>query len=315
MSLFFDSTPSIMTFQHPATVVFEAGSSLTNIPTSTFLRANIRAMTLPDGVVTIGSNALDGNQLTSLVLPDSLTSDPKNFLGFQGDSAARTTWNEFPIEFLTPAERAAFLAGTWYVQLTTSPGNPRGWQDYAEVRQAKDPDSGLPTGETFPVMGHLVNPTAVTRTYTNTAGQPLAPSETSVGQTSDGTLLPNYLFSHSPVLAYSADQPNLTPAEQTALSAALAVYWRVGETRSFRAPAIAGYTAPSPATRSMVLGASTNVMNFVYTAPTTGTSPGGGTSQTLANTGGNMSINLVIAAAMTVSGALVMRNRRRSASL
>ena len=98
-----------------------------------------------------------------------------------------------------------------------------------------------------------------------------------------------------------------TPAEEQAITNALkAVFWRIGDTVTFTAPSIAGYQTPSPATKTFVLGASTNVRTILYTQGSSGSSAGGGT---LVNAGLQALVFTVASTALLAMSLFVFRLR------
>ena len=142
---------------------------VTSIDGTAFQFNQLTSVTISNGVTTIGDSAFSSNQLTSVTIPSTLTSDPSEFIGFQGNTIARDFWSNYDLKRFTPEQKAAFYANTWYVQVYTSDGtNPQQWQDYAQVWAMLDPETGEPTGESIIISGFLINPAPVINGVTPT---------------------------------------------------------------------------------------------------------------------------------------------------
>ncbi len=293
----------------PWSLTIADGTGIAIIPTGAFMRSNLRSVSLgqgivnigwysfrnnaisslvvPSGVVSIGDYAFESNQITSTTLPATLTSNPKDFLGFQGTLAAQDLWDNIPIHTLTAAQKTEYYANTWYVRVYTALGNPQGYQDYADVRAMLDPDTSEPTDESVIGWGYLISPARATATYKNTSGAELQPVYSQAGKHADGTTIPNYLFSNSPVFPAPAGLWGPNPTETIAIQDALKVYHRLGDTTAFTAPTIPSYSIITPTSpHTMTLASADNTLNFVYSnpvAPTTPSAPTVTTTTTPAN--------------------------------
>ncbi len=274
----------------------------------------ITELTLQTGVTTINSSAFERNSLTSVTIPDSVTSIAVYAFALQNPWGGRITdaGNSPYLCSAYPAEAQRAYDSIWYVRLyTQNPAKPNHLSDgvISERYWMYSDDNNNGTG-TDSLGGHLINPVEVSLEYVDSHNAALRTAVTAAGQRSDSTFIPSYLVKDYPVTA-QLDPNNPTPTEQAVLAAELFAYYRIGQNVSFTAPDIAGYITPSPATRSMVLGASTNTLTFVYGAAssTTGTGSGGGS---LAHTGlGVPTIAGFGAGLIAVSGAAMWRLRKR----
>ena len=120
----------------------------------------------------------------------------------------------------------------------------------------------------------------------------------------------NYLANDWQTWPTIADEWNVTPQEQAEIDAILAAYWVQGQTVTLTAPDIAGYITPSPATRSAVLSASTNAMNFVYAQPAAGVASAG----QLAETGASTWALGLLSISMVALSYIALKNRSRKVS-
>ena len=263
-------------------------NSVTTILGDSFTWNELTSITIPHSVTSLGSWAFYKNRLTSVSIPDSLT-----YISYLTFAYNRITEVTIP-NSVTKVEASAFAYQSprgidlyedlysadpivqkaaadsiWYVRLyTEDTSNPNNLKSEA-VFYGPGKNGG----------GFIVNPASVTLNYVDTMDEKLQQSVSYIGQTPDDNMLTDYLVSRGPIIQSPANSYSPTPAESQAIQDALSVYWHIGQTVTFTAPDVAGYITPSPATRSYVLGASTNNFAMIYTQPgqssATGTSAGG----------------------------------------
>ncbi len=278
---------------------------VTSIDGTAFQFNQLTSVTISNGVTTIGDSAFSSNQLTSVTIPSTLTSDPSEFIGFQGNTIARDFWSNYDLKRFTPEQKAAFYANTWYVQVYTSDGtNPQQWQDYAQVWAMLDPETGEPTGESIIISGFLINPAPATVKFFDGNGTPVAPRLYQTGKQADGTPIGDLLLANIPVF----NPWFSTPEEFAAIDAALkATYFHTGDTFTYTAPVINGVT-PTPASYSFVLGTSTaaNTRAFTY-GTTTAVTP---LNTTLSNTGASVWWAAGVGVVIAPGAALVLYKRQ-----
>ena len=292
---------------------------------SVFAMNQLTSVTISSGVTRINSAAFSANRLTSVLIPDSVTNIDRTAFSMQnkwggsvyrfdcdtGDQGAPCIYRDS----VDASEIQRLYDTIWYARLyTADPANPNSLQDGVLTELDGRGGDANANGKVDSLGGHLINPVAITLKFTNNDGVELRPGETYAGKLADGTVLSNYLVSNSPATPLPEDPWDVTPAEQAAIDAALAVYYRIGDTFTYTAPLINGIT-PTPASYSFVLGASTqvNTKTFVYgtAAPVSTTS---GTGGSLANTGMNVTLLLSIAGGMIVLGAVMVWMRMIAAT-
>lgn len=210
---------------------------------------HLSSLTIPEGITDIGDVAFEGNQLKSLIVPASLASDPAIFIGTQAEPAALDIWRR-NLAYVSPDERAAFLAASWYVKVYTGdPSNPRGFTDGAYVVRSND-------GESVTVSGVLINPAAVSFRFLNAAGGELKASLSYVGMRGS-VPIGDYILQNSPTLPAPMYPYSPTADEKAAIEQALQAYLHHGDTITNTAPVIDNILA-SPSHYSFAVSASEN---------------------------------------------------------
>lgn len=176
----------------------------------------------------------------------------------------------------------------------------------------------MPWSETI-VGGHLINAARLAVNYRSADSGAIAPAFTTVGQRADGTPITSYLVKDAGTYPEPVNSSSPTPAEQAAIDAYWAQYYRVGQSVSLTLPDVAGYITPTPAQRTFILGAANTTENITYLASAEGagdshrpTSAAAGDS--LAETGENSAALIASALAILTVGIAVLaqsRMRRR----
>jgi hypothetical protein len=114
--------------------------------------------------------------------------------------------------------------------------------------------------------GHIVNPAHITINTVDTNGSVIEAAKQVTGAaSSDGSALTDYSASASGAFA-PLDPNDVTPAEQSAMDAGFAQYYRLGQTKSFTAPStIGGLPLLRPTSpHSLTLTNPVNTVDFVY---------------------------------------------------
>ena len=256
-------------FQFNQLTTVTISDSVTSIGNSAFFKNQLTSVTIGSSVTTISDSAFVFNQLTTVTIPESVTSIASNAFALQ--NPAGRDFDYSPAAYDT----------VWYAQLRVAGPNALTLQDAVfvtdETIAGYDANSDGDQTDLVSRGGHLINPATTTTTFKSSTGATLRPSQTITGKLDDGTLIPDYVVVNGPSVPGAANPYNPTPEEQAAQRQALQAYYRLGQQRTFTAPAIAGYTGPAPASPyTTTLAAADNTVNFVYTAQADdgGTAPG-----------------------------------------
>ena len=250
-------------------------SGVTSIDHSTFAYNQLTSVTIPSSVTSIGYYAFSYNQLTSVTIPSSVTSINPTAFAVQNPWGRHMDDDTSGVPYLRsddPAEVQRAYDSIWYVKLyTADPSNPQNIQDDVTSENwglwGEDANTNGTTRDSL--GGHIVNPA---RTIVNTvdkSGNTIKASEQFTGtKSSDGSALTDYSASASGAFAplYPGD---VTPAEQSAMDAGFAQYYRLGQTKSFTAPStIGGLSLLRPTSpHSLTLANPVNTVDFVYGTP------------------------------------------------
>lgn len=246
-------------------------SSVTAIRNGAFSVNQIETLTLHTGLTTIESQAFTYNHLTDVDIPDTVTNIEYGVFGLQSVDLDGRYMRDNLVIGATQATIDAIYSQISFVRLyTESPSNPNNilsdslfWYD-----MGTDWDGDGIVGTSTPVGGHLVNPARGTANHIDTDSNTIAPSVQVTGD-NGGTFLSNYRL---------VDAPNNIPSpgnvfmpsnvERVAIDAALAaVYYQIGESHTFTAPSINGYTLQSPASpHTLTLALRDNAFDFIYLA-------------------------------------------------
>ncbi len=256
-------------------------SSVKTIGSRAFSYIGLTSVTLPEGLQTIGHDAFLGNNLTDITVPKTLeriTADnhaslfPGNSV-FGAQNAEAVSYIENNIRLLDnngaileqdAPHATEYIEKLWYLRVhLADPSNPRGFTD--------NPSFGRYIDDDFATVGHyqfggdLIDTSTAAVSYKNTSGAELQPTVTQAGRREDGTPLTDYLVKNGPAVPAPVDPLKPTSAETTAIQAALKAYYRTGNSYSFTAPTIAGYSTITPSSPfSVTLRAGTNTIDFVY---------------------------------------------------
>jgi hypothetical protein len=212
--------------------------SVTSIGTSAFFDNNISELTIPSSVTSIGVGAFSINSIVSVTLPDSVTSLGLYVFSFQGSWTGIDVTAE--LDSGDPARVQAIYDEIWYAQVyTESPSNPNSLADQLMIEASggtDDNDNGMLT-DSF--GGHLINPARAIISHQDYEGATLAATivRTGASQTSYMAIL--------------------NPSNNFGL------YYRMGDSDTFSAPTISGYT--TPADHILSLANPDNPYTFVYT--------------------------------------------------
>lgn len=228
-------------------------------------RVSFNALTLPEGLETIGAGAFCSNLLTSVLLPSTLQVLDKTAFVAQSPRGG-SSWGD------VPADVQAVYDSLWYTRLyTADPLNPQGFNDgIMSESWWLGNDANANGTQRDSLGGQIINPALVTVRYLDDHGNQLQPQETRAGIRNDGSVFGDYFTKSSAILA-PIDPDNPTPEETADLAAGFAQYFRIGQTHSFTAPVIAGYDTPTPQTITLASGQT--VVTFVYHRPANTSAP------------------------------------------
>lgn len=152
--------------------------------------------------------------------------------------------------------------------------------------------------------GHLINPARLAVNYLSSDSGAIAPAFTTVGQRADGTPITSYLVKDAGTYPAPVNSSSPTPAEQAAIDAYWAQYYRVGQSVSLTLPDVEGYVTPTPAQRTFTLGAANTTENITYLASAEGA--GDSQSPTTAAAGDSLAETGVNAVAMIASALAIL---------
>ena len=250
------------------------------------------SLRLGASLTTIGYQSFSNNRIESVVVHNNLTYLAPDAFARQHPKLTRAEFEPLA-NFTDEIGKKAFKDSMAYVQVYDS-RTPSVLEDSAVVLPCIAEGipvggRGIATGSTVTAElcifgGHIINPASVTLNYLDAQSTTLRHSINFVGKvvgTTDETIT-NYYATQGPdmpQLEWLPDYSDYTPESIQAQKAALASYWRIGQTVILTAPSIAGYATPSPATQVYVLGLSTNTHNFVYAQASGSGSGTGGVSQ------------------------------------
>ncbi|HEY0965500.1 MAG TPA: leucine-rich repeat protein [Candidatus Saccharimonadales bacterium] len=291
------STTSIgaYAFSNNQLVSLTIPDSVLAIRNGAFSRNQLTSVTIPDSVTSIGKYAFQSNQLTSVVLPNSLAVINEGAFMFNRITkamiptsvqifdltafAGQNTWGRSIEDSTDPAYDIYggdlsvvqhVYDNMWYTQLyTKDKTNPQSLPDGIMSEWWWTGDVNQNGDQHDPVGGHLLNPAFITLRYKDEQGHQLKAPVTYTGvRSTTNAYLTNYGITDSAVKA-PLDPYNPTSEEADDLAAGFAQYYRSGQTKTFSAPAIAGYTAPSAKTVTFTPGE--NIVTFTYHRKTTPT--------------------------------------------
>jgi len=243
-------------------------NSLIDLPNDTFNNNLLSSITIPDSVKSIGDDAFAFNRLASVRLPASVQSIYPTAFGGQNTRGRAAGDLIDPTYYLYGDDLTAVqnvYNHMWYAQLYTSdPLNPENLTDGTMSEDWYTGDVNRNGTRRDSLGGHLINPASVTLKYQDTQGHQLRSSVEYTGiRTSDGVYLTDYSVTAAGFLV-PLDSTSPTSEESADLATGFAQYYRGGQTKSFSAPAIAGYTTPS--SKTVTLDPGDNTITFVYAA-------------------------------------------------
>ena len=279
-------------------------SSVTTIEYGAFQRNSLTSVTISEGVESISVNAFDSNNLTSVTIPRSVTSILPAAFTYNQTAYPSAEFRAMIESSDTATKQTARDAINFVALSIEGGGNPNNLKD-----------------DVFPGYGgHLINPARLVVNYLSSDSGTIAPAFTTVGQRADGTPITSYLVKDAGTYPNPVDDSSPTPAEQAAIDAYWAQYYRVGQSVSLTLPDVAGYVTPTPAQRTFNLGAANTTENITYLA----SAEGAGDSQSpatpvagdsLAETGVNAAAMIASALAMLTVGIAVLAQSRISRRL
>lgn len=331
-------------FSHNQLTSVAIPSSISSINNYVFSVNQLTSIVIPDSVTTIGDQAFGFNKLTNVTVPNTVTSLGfgvfeanqisyaiiPNTLGIQQwavfGAQATMGGHEFTSAIWASCTSAASCAlkqqaidtlfyAKVYFQNTSVAGVAKSNSlfQWSEINGDDSWDDPVPYG------GHLINPAQITINYQDSSGNTLRPSDTYTGE-HNGSYIFNYMYKDGPTIPVPYDVYEPTPVETQAIQDALNAYYRIGQTQTFTAPAIAGYTTPANAT--ITFSQVTNEHTFVYqvASGTTTTSPTAtnsnlsqvGDTSSLASTGQNQKrliVAITFGLGIIVAGALLARKK------
>ena len=277
-------------------------NSVTSIGQSAFGNNKLTSVTIPNSVTSIGQLAFDNNKLTSVTMPSSLKTIESEAFRYNNltsvtipssvttimFSAFRYNQTAYSVEdFLamitssdTATRQTAEDAINFVVLSIEGGGNPNNLKDVVW------PGNG----------GHLINPARLVVNYRSADSSAIAPAFTTVGQRADGTPIASYLIKDAGTYPHPVNSSSPTPAEQAAIDAYWAQYYRVGQSVSLTLPDVEGYITPAPAQRTFTLGAANTTENITYLASAEGA------GDSLAKTGVNAAALIASALAILTAG-------------
>lgn len=258
---------------------------MVTIGSNAFLDNQLTSITIPDSVATIGNQAFNGNRLSTVNLGSGLTD-----IGARVFSSNRITNVTIPVNITsihpsafqaqtdvtladinnpTQDEMQAMLANIWYVRLSLEdPTNPYSLTDGAvvfdEVAMGRDMNFDGDTLDVISAGGHLIDTASIALGYLDSSNQSIAQSVTLTGQLPNGTPLTSYNVAEGPAVPAPANPFDPVPEEQQAMSEALSVYFRLGDSAAITLPGIDGYVTPEPATRTLSFDAPNSTVDYVY---------------------------------------------------
>ena len=288
-------------------------NSVTSIGDWAFYDNQLSSVSLSDGLEAIGRGAFTGNKLTNVVLPASLQAlGPIAFFGQNpwGGVVDRSTDPAHDLWSSDPSAVQSVYDSIWYVRLyTADPSDP---QDFTDSIMSEEWDAGADdnaNGTTRDSLGgQIINPASVSLKYVDSHGNQLQlPQELTGVKASDGSALTDYSAKASAILA-PLDPTAPTAQETTDMQAGFAQYYRAGQTKTFTAPAIAGYGTPTA--RTLTLAPGENVVTFVYESDGAADTEAGASGR-LADTGTDVVPWIVGSAAAIAAGAGALFALRR----
>ncbi len=242
-------------------------NSVTNLEGGAFNDNQITSVTLSNSLTAIKDTTFVFNRLTEVQLPASIQS--VNVTAFAGQNKWGGTIDDSsdPAHDLYSGNLAIvqeIYDNMWYARLyRANPPSPQ-VTDGIMSEQFWPGDVNQNGDLRDPVGGHLINSASVKIRYQDTKGNQLRPPSTYTGvRSTDNSYLTDYSITASGVRApLSPESP--TPQESAELAAGFAQYYRSGQTKTFAAPTIADYDAPSARTVTFTPGE--NTITFVYKA-------------------------------------------------
>ena len=277
-------------------------SSVTTIEYRAFYRNSLASVTIPEGVEFIDTDAFTDNNLTSVTIPSSVTWISTNgAFRYNQTAYPGAEFREMIASSDTATRQTARDAINFVALSIEGGGNPNNLKD----------DYGVWGG----YGGHLINPARLAVNYLSSDSGTIAPAFTAVGQRADGTPITSYLVKDAGTYPSPVNSSSPTPAEQAAIDAYWAQYYRVGQSVSLTLPDVAGYITPTPAQRAFTLGAANTTESITYLASAEGagdsqspTTPVAGDSQspTTPVAGDSLAETGVNAAALTASALAIL---------
>lgn len=313
-------------FSNNYIVSLDIPSSVTAIRNGAFSVNQIETLTLHSGLTIIESQAFTYNHLTDVNIPDTLTTIEYGVFGLQSVSLDGRYMRDNLVMGAPQGTINSIYDQISFVRLyTETPSNPNNilsdslfWYD-----MGNDWDGDGVVGTATPVGGHLVNPARGTANHVDTNSNTIHPSVVVTGD-NGGTFLSNYKLVDAPdniPVPGNVFAPSLS--ERQAINAALAaVYYQIGESHTFTAPVVSGYTLQSPTSPHLLnLVLRDNSFDFVYldnsliSSPvspesnTTKTEESAASAVPLAPNSGVMSIGILGSIAAMVLGLIVISIR------
>lgn len=272
-------------------------STVTNISDFAFSGNKLQTITLPDSVTTVGSYSFCDNLLESVTLGAGLTTindsafainklrdvtlpaavstvSPAAFYGQNpwGGAVDESTDPAHDWWSSDPSVVQGVYDNIWYATLHTNgqtniPNGivPEAW--YIGVDQNNDGTMDNSLG------GQIVDAASLTVQYHTAEGVDLLAAKTLTGRESGGLEYSDYLA--KAVASPEVIDPTApTTSEQSAIDAALSVYFRLGQTVSLTAPTIPNYSLASPASpTSVTLSGPSTTTAFTYSPSQATTQP------------------------------------------
>ena len=198
---------------------------------------------MPNSVNTLGYGAFQENKLSSVAIPDSVTTIESDAFSLQSPlGASLEDCVASPDACLWSADPAVVQAAYDQIRYaalyTVTPSNPNNLKSaYQSEAAYAGSDLNQNGTKADSLGGHLINPASVTLRYVSDSNAVLQTELTLVGNN-----LTTNLSADGPDIPQPVDVYNPTAAEQQAIDASLTNYYHIGQTVSFTPLKIAGYT-------------------------------------------------------------------------
>lgn len=304
-------------FQNNQLTSISFPDSVITIESYAFWQNKITNVTFGANLVTIGQHAFLANSIETVVVPTSLVN-----IGV-GAFALQNKWgkdiesgaNDAPYIFTNdPVEAQEAYDEIWYVRLyTEDPSNPNNLLSSASHEESwfgscDCNDNGINDS----IGGFIVNPASVSIKYLNSNKNSISVNQIFTG-IDRGSYLADYFVSKGPLPPPPVNSYSPTADELAAISEALSVYYRLGQSIELTPPSIPGYITPP--TQSFVLGAANNNLEFVYSSvdgPSVNEDDAHGhDDEELADTGASIYL-VALGASLLIGGSIALAARSKS---